>query len=376
MSSGDGSGHWSSFTGHTELPLPYSQLLQQPSSLLSTKGTTADYFRYDTDQHGTSSLDIYPGFSGNNQFHYSQAQLHQFLGSDFEATNYASSHVDNTTVGIPSFLGSHTTVNSGDEDSSSKIIVHNKFEYPTTTTTYPVNGISRYNPALEQFGHCSGLRQNGGYQLPLGHHHTTSASGASDEVRGTQHQAYEFNSAVLRTGGGGFVDAASSIPFSTSTAGTGVPFGGIDYSFLYASNSQLQAGLIPPQINSSLSTLVEPPAMEKLLQHKTINRGENGHLLLTKTSSEQSNIVSNTQQLQHPSIKLQPRSTLATRRKELTGMGVLAMMGQGTNAKGNRATFSCEICCKQYCRKSTLKAHVKYHLGGRIFTCQVYLLNF
>ena len=33
----------------------------------------------------------------------------------------------------------------------------------------------------------------------------------------------------------------------------------------------------------------------------------------------------------------------------------------------------CPTCHKQYCRKSTLKAHLKQHLGHRPFTCQVLL---
>uniref|UniRef100_A0A7E4V157 Protein glass n=1 Tax=Panagrellus redivivus TaxID=6233 RepID=A0A7E4V157_PANRE len=33
--------------------------------------------------------------------------------------------------------------------------------------------------------------------------------------------------------------------------------------------------------------------------------------------------------------------------------------------------FGCSRCGKQYCRKSTLKAHVKHHLGERPFVCQV-----
>ncbi|KHN88152.1 Transcription factor che-1 [Toxocara canis] len=32
---------------------------------------------------------------------------------------------------------------------------------------------------------------------------------------------------------------------------------------------------------------------------------------------------------------------------------------------------SCPTCHKQYCRKSTLKAHMKQHLGHRPFSCQV-----
>uniref|UniRef100_A0AC34Q2V0 C2H2-type domain-containing protein n=1 Tax=Panagrolaimus sp. JU765 TaxID=591449 RepID=A0AC34Q2V0_9BILA len=33
--------------------------------------------------------------------------------------------------------------------------------------------------------------------------------------------------------------------------------------------------------------------------------------------------------------------------------------------------YSCHRCGKQYCRKSTLKAHVKHHLGERPFICQI-----
>ncbi|KAE9548567.1 hypothetical protein FO519_008218 [Halicephalobus sp. NKZ332] len=33
--------------------------------------------------------------------------------------------------------------------------------------------------------------------------------------------------------------------------------------------------------------------------------------------------------------------------------------------------YSCNRCGKQYCRKSTLKAHVKHHLGERPFVCQI-----
>ncbi|TKR93839.1 hypothetical protein L596_008219 [Steinernema carpocapsae] len=33
--------------------------------------------------------------------------------------------------------------------------------------------------------------------------------------------------------------------------------------------------------------------------------------------------------------------------------------------------FACPTCHKQYCRKSTLKAHMRQHMGQRPFTCQV-----
>ncbi|KAK0425535.1 hypothetical protein QR680_009250 [Steinernema hermaphroditum] len=33
--------------------------------------------------------------------------------------------------------------------------------------------------------------------------------------------------------------------------------------------------------------------------------------------------------------------------------------------------FSCPTCHKQYCRKSTLKAHMRQHMGQRPFTCQI-----
>uniref|UniRef100_A0AC35F5V0 C2H2-type domain-containing protein n=1 Tax=Panagrolaimus sp. PS1159 TaxID=55785 RepID=A0AC35F5V0_9BILA len=33
--------------------------------------------------------------------------------------------------------------------------------------------------------------------------------------------------------------------------------------------------------------------------------------------------------------------------------------------------FSCNRCGKQYCRKSTLKAHLKHHMGERPFICQI-----
>lgn len=33
--------------------------------------------------------------------------------------------------------------------------------------------------------------------------------------------------------------------------------------------------------------------------------------------------------------------------------------------------FRCVTCGKEYCRKSTLKAHMKHHIGDRPFSCQV-----
>lgn len=43
-----------------------------------------------------------------------------------------------------------------------------------------------------------------------------------------------------------------------------------------------------------------------------------------------------------------------------------------TETDANKRTmFTCEICQKHYCRKSTLKAHIKHHIGEKSFTCQV-----
>uniref|UniRef100_A0A915EPC8 C2H2-type domain-containing protein n=1 Tax=Ditylenchus dipsaci TaxID=166011 RepID=A0A915EPC8_9BILA len=38
---------------------------------------------------------------------------------------------------------------------------------------------------------------------------------------------------------------------------------------------------------------------------------------------------------------------------------------------GSAKIFSCTSCGKQYCRKSTLKAHMKHHIGERPFICQI-----
>ena len=40
---------------------------------------------------------------------------------------------------------------------------------------------------------------------------------------------------------------------------------------------------------------------------------------------------------------------------------------------GNAKCYLCTICGRQYCRKSTLKAHMKHHIGDRPFNCQVFL---
>nr|AXS78269.1 Transcription factor che-1 [Anisakis simplex] len=41
------------------------------------------------------------------------------------------------------------------------------------------------------------------------------------------------------------------------------------------------------------------------------------------------------------------------------------------NVEQSRMQHTCPSCHKQYCRKSTLKAHMKQHLGHKPFSCQV-----
>ncbi|VDK46973.1 unnamed protein product [Anisakis simplex] len=42
------------------------------------------------------------------------------------------------------------------------------------------------------------------------------------------------------------------------------------------------------------------------------------------------------------------------------------------NVEQSRMQHTCPSCHKQYCRKSTLKAHMKQHLGHKPFSCQVF----
>ncbi|CAD5212142.1 unnamed protein product [Bursaphelenchus xylophilus] len=40
-------------------------------------------------------------------------------------------------------------------------------------------------------------------------------------------------------------------------------------------------------------------------------------------------------------------------------------------SKGRQRVYGCPTCGKQYCRKSTLKSHIKQHLGNKPFMCHV-----
>lgn len=60
------------------------------------------------------------------------------------------------------------------------------------------------------------------------------------------------------------------------------------------------------------------------------------------------------------------------RLKKNGGGGSSTLTRASVNLGGTQKCYICTVCGRQYCRKSTLKAHMKHHIGDRPFNCQVW----
>lgn len=72
----------------------------------------------------------------------------------------------------------------------------------------------------------------------------------------------------------------------------------------------------------------------------------------------------------HLPVKLPVQSQIITSNTDKKKSGGKRLKSD-TRANPNAPKFRCDVCQKQYCRRSTLKAHVRQHSGERPYACSM-----